>query len=176
MIISKEFEFNSFVDKYLDESLVHSYCKSCENYNLNYSCPDHENSLIDKYKKYKYITVYIFKTHYSESVNHADAYTDARLFIDKAIFDFEKETDSIGLIPGKCTLCDPCLKVLNKPCPTPELIRHSLETIGFHVSNIIENEFNENLEWNTNILHLVFGFLSDKTIDRNFDDFIKKYI
>ena len=175
-MIFKEFEFNSFIDKYLDEALVHSYCTSCENYNLNYSCPDHKDSLIMKYNKYKYITVYIYKTMYNESVNHSDAYTDTRLFIDKAIFDFEKATNSIGLIPGKCTLCEPCLKTIDKPCPTPELIRHSLETIGFHVSNIIKNEFNEKFEWNTNILHLVFGFLSDQPINKDFDDYIKKYI
>lgn len=176
MLLSKEFDFNEFIEKYLDEPLVHSFCKSCENYNLNYSCPVHCESLIEKYRNYKYITIFIYKDTYDQFVTHEDAYWNARNFIDKAIFDFEKETNSIGLIPGKCMLCNPCLKTLDEPCPTPELIRHSLETIGFHVSNIIENEFDEKLEWDTRILHLVFGALSNKPITAKFDDFIKFYI
>ncbi|MBN2260908.1 MAG: hypothetical protein JW702_10205 [Clostridiales bacterium] len=172
MLFSKTILFNEFILNYYDPITVHSYCKSCNHYNLNYSCPVHLNPVIDKLKKFNYLTVYVFEYNIPEFNDIDNIYNSIRNSLDKEILNFESIIDGTSLIPGRCLLCNPCYKELHKPCPKPDLIRYSLETIGFDVSKVIENEFQKKLTWNKDKLTLVFGFLSNEIPT---DEFHYKY-
>ena len=54
---------------------------------------------------------------------------------------------SIGLPPGSCTRCAVCLKQESLACRFPEMLRYSLEALGFLVSEIYKAHFDMELGW-----------------------------
>lgn len=62
----------------------------------------------------------------------------------------------LGLPPGACTACSVCLKTMDKACHQPQHLRYSLESLGFNVSDVLEQFFNQKLEWTKGELPSVF--------------------
>lgn len=174
MLISKTFEFQRLIQLYLHEEEIFSYCEACENYSNNYSCPPHVDSLIKKYEHYQYVTIYLYKCSYSDDSNIADEYILMRKNLDAAISAYELHSNTRSLIPGRCLLCEPCKLKTSEKCAYPLLMRHSLETLGFNLSDILENEFDMSFSWDSNEITYVFGFLSNTKIDDEFGKFLKK--
>ena len=146
------------VNKYHHPDEIFSFCKACGHYNQNYSCPDHQMNPLEILSEYKFVTVYALKYVYSADTDLDLLYISTRKTLDRCINAFESDTKSLALIPGRCLLCDPCYKSIGKPCPTPEKIRYSLETLGFNLSELLVHEFELPLLWDNNEITFIFGF------------------
>ncbi|MBN2899571.1 MAG: hypothetical protein JXO44_12425 [Clostridia bacterium] len=75
----------------------------------------------------------------------------------------------LGLVPGCCTACKVCSKVLGKACHKEGALRYSLEALGFLVSDVYKLAFDETLQWTEDLLPESFGtcsaFLSKSLLD-----------
>jgi predicted metal-binding protein len=125
--------------------------------------------------EYKFVTVYALKYVYSADADLDSVYISTRKLLDRYIDAFESDTQSLALIPGRCLLCDPCYKFLGKPCPTPEKIRYSLETLGFNLSELLNHEFDMTLSWNNNEITFIFGFAHNDPINKDFSKYINLF-
>jgi|LGOV01.1.fsa_nt_gb predicted metal-binding protein len=89
----------------------------------------------------------------------------------------EADIDVLGLPPGSCTRCKDCLKELGKPCVHPDKIRHSIEALGFLVSDIYRLFFNKKLGWSkgklSDIIHSCNVIFSKEKLDL---DTIRPYL
>lgn len=74
-------------------------------------------------------------------------YNQIKDIMTERLLAMEDEMDVLGLPPGSCTRCKDCLKEIDKPCVHPEKIRHSIEALGFLVSDIYRVFFDKKLGW-----------------------------
>lgn len=74
-------------------------------------------------------------------------YNQAKDIMTDRLLKMEEDMDVLGLPPGSCTRCNECLKEIGKPCVHPDKIRHSIEALGFLVSDIYKIFFDKELGW-----------------------------
>ncbi len=155
---------------------VRGYCQSCMNFQKNYSCPPHAPEGEAYTKPYTHITLiastldtqqltaeldYIkSQTYDSETLrSYKSAETDVFAEVSMYSFDVIKHTlsakllslepqfDAVSMPPGKCSLCDPCALRQQLPCRHPNDVRFSLESLGFLVSELLNEQFDLELGW-----------------------------
>ncbi len=164
---------------------VLTYCKSCNNYGKNYSCPDFTDDTEELLEQFDYVTLILTETSskpihekfdelssydFSSRVSDQQDRKDSDLVSQIAMYIFNEVKDSIsGLLleaekiffgysspPGACTKCRTCFKNLGQPCIHEEELRYSLEALGFLVSDIYKAFFNKELGWTSGQLPEAF--------------------
>lgn len=163
-LLSRE-EFMNFFKK----TEVLEFCKACDNYGKNHSCPEFEFSVEEYLAPYDFMLVVITIVHKKSVEGIIEYILENRLdskvvkryqgedtnpnsevsmyifekvkdFISDKLLSIENElVDSLSLYPGSCTICDYCEKEYNRPCNNMSKMRYSLEALGFMVSEIYEN-------------------------------------
>lgn len=150
--------------KYYKPDEVFSYCSSCPNHGKIWSCPPHKID-IEKYLS-PYEQAWIIKAkinlelenidkektniEYSKNLEHQTkiVFSKARREFGDKLFELEKENPkSTILLAGNCYQCKECTKKQGKPCRYPDKLRYSLESIGFLVSDIVEDILKDKIEW-----------------------------
>lgn len=79
-------------------------------------------------------------------------YNQIKDIMTERLLTIEADMDVLGLPPGSCTRCKDCRKELGKPCVYPDKIRHSIEALGFLVSDIFRLYFDMELGWSKGVL------------------------
>jgi len=159
---------------------VRNYCRSCNKYGKVWSCPDLSINEIEYITNYDYCYVISSKVFINDLTkdfitnlikNVASKYSDMNIsmdnnseifsgiyyglreYNDNIIFGLEKIfPDAITLMSGRCLLCESCERTKNLPCQKPQLLRYSLEALGFNVSKIIENIMQDKIMWSNDCL------------------------
>lgn len=152
---------------------IRRHCKNCPRYDMNWSCPPHDFNITDYIERYRtayVIGVKVSLTGFKQKSAAMDYYYDCRHLINQRLLGYEEEdSGSITLIGGHCDLCDNCTREVSLKCNYPDKKRHSLESLGFKVSEIIEDLFNDKLQWDKgqtpDSLYIVLGILSNAKID-----------
>jgi len=156
------------MDKMLEEyhqlRKVRKNCQSCENYGQRWSCPEYGFDEVLFLREFKYmyligreytiprkdrqkvISVPMCKE-YSEQVTRAIKMESWRDLIQ-----LEKDIPGVlTLIPGHCEICDlsggKCTRPEGKPCPHTDVMRFSLEGLGFDVDAVSKFEIGMLLRW-----------------------------
>lgn len=156
--VLKEVALTKLFD-YYQPAEVEGYCRACPNYGNIWSCPPYETDVIKSVKAY-----------------------DRALIIGVETFDFHASKRAIALamnqiaerlpvyvlIAGNCEICDTCSKGAGMPCVYPEQMKYSLESIGFHVSDICEHILGKSLKWDEeNPVYLAVAAVLYRTDDAN---------
>ena len=129
-------------------------CSSCENYNLHFACPDHQFNVARFLSSYPYALIISHKMQVK-----IDEYFYWRDVIEPILLQYEKKLNGQSLVSGSCRNCDFCFDQGALDCENPDLMRYSLESLGFDVSTLLESFFNETLNFSSDGLHLVYGML-----------------
>ena len=126
---------------------LRSYCEAniCGNYGKNYECPPSigdSKELIEKAKKYKKALVFQTVTQIEDSFDF-EGMKEAALkhsnIADTINKDIKKQSDNyLQLTAGKCSVCEVCALVENKPCKFPDKAISSLEAYCMNVSILAE--------------------------------------
>lgn len=74
-------------------------------------------------------------------------YNQIKDIMTERLLAMEADLDVLGLPPGSCTRCKDCLKEIGEPCVHPDKIRHSIEALGYLVSDIYRLFFDKKLGW-----------------------------
>lgn len=104
-------------------------------------------------------------------------YNQVKDIMTERLLEMEDDLNVLGLPPGSCTRCINCLKEVGEPCIHPDKIRHSIEALGFLVSDIYRIFFNKKLGWTkgklSDIIHSCNVIFSKEKIDL---EVIKPYL
>lgn len=117
---------------------IEGYCKSCPNYDKIWSCPPYADDVLSPFKAYEEVLLIGVETSDFEVTKRRIA---------SVMNEIAESFPVAVLIAGNCVLCDPCSKVDGAPCKYPKQMKYSLESLGFHVSDICEQILGKKLRW-----------------------------
>lgn len=158
------------------------FCKQCRNYSKLWSCPPYNFSIEEYVDRYKYIYIVGVKIVFDEdtlsSINTKEkisSYTNETLHFMKnkimnEMLKLEKlYPNSTSLSAGGCNLCENCSKLKNIQCIHPDLMRYSLESLGFDVGGVSNKLLNFELKWATetrlpDYFSLIAGVMTNEEI------------
>lgn len=158
------------------------FCKQCRNYGKLWSCPPYDFSIEEYVDRYKYIYIVGVKIVFDEdtlsSINTKEKisnYTTETLHFMKnkimnEMLKLEKlYPNSTSLSAGGCNLCENCSKLKNVQCIHPDLMRYSLESLGFDVGGVSSKLLNFELKWATetrlpDYFSLIAGIMTNEEI------------
>lgn len=158
------------------------FCKQCKNYGKLWSCPPYNFSIEEYVDRYKYVYIVGVKIVFDEdtlsSINTKEkisSYTNETLHFMKnkimnEMLKLEKlYPNSTSLSAGGCNLCENCSKLKNVQCIHPDLMRYSLESLGFDVGGVSSKLLNFELKWATetrlpDYFSLIAGIMTNEEI------------
>lgn len=133
---------------------VLAHCRRCENYNMHFACPDHQFNVSAFISGYPFV---LLVSH--QMPVHMDEYFYWRDIIEPILLHYEEKLKGQSLVAGSCRNCDFCFDKGAQDCENPDLMRFSLESLGFDVSILLNKFFKEKLDFSPDRLHLVYGML-----------------
>ncbi|WP_455645533.1 DUF2284 domain-containing protein [Methanosphaera sp.] len=147
-----------FYKNYVNLEFTEKLCSECPQYNNNWACPKFEEDVTEYWKKYENIELiatkivfteeFLEKTYKQEEIMQI---VDNTLFKEKSnitdeLMEKEKQYNGLALSAGYCDICSKCSRIDNKPCIHPDLVRHSIESIGTLVNETLTGVFGFKLE------------------------------
>lgn len=177
-----EIEIKELLKNYWDRDKFLELCKDCSNYGKLWSCPPYNFNVYDYIAQYDYVyiigTKMIFSDETIQSNNSDEKIRDFSKFtlesmrstLGEKLLKLEDEfVLGKSLYAGSCLLCEQCKKEKNENCCNMEMMRYSLESLGFDVSKIAKNLLDIELKWASDRLPeyytLVSAFLSKEKIE-----------
>lgn len=169
-------------NNFWDIEKFEGFCKQCKNYGKLWSCPPYNFSIEEYVDRYKYVYIVGVKIVFDEdtlsSINTKEkisSYTNETLHFMKnkimnEILNLEKlYPNSTSLSAGGCNLCENCSKLKNVQCIHPDLMRYSLESLGFDVGGVSSKLLNFELKWATetrlpDYFSLIAGIMTNEEI------------
>ena len=169
-------------NNFWDIEKFEGFCKQCKNYGKLWSCPPYNFSIEEYVDRYKYVYIVGVKIVFDEdtlsSINTKEkisSYTNETLHFMKnkimnEMLKLEKlYPNSTSLSAGGCNLCENCSKLKNVQCIHPDLMRYSLESLGFDVGGVSSKLLNFELKWATetrlpDYFSLIAGIMTNKEI------------
>ena len=169
-------------NNFWDIEKFEGFCKQCRNYGKLWSCPPYNFSIEEYVDRYKYVYIVGVKIVFDEdtlsSINTKEKisnYTTETLHFMKnkimnEMLKLEKlYPNSTSLSAGGCNLCENCSKLKNIQCVHPDLMRYSLESLGFDVGGISSKLLNFELKWATetrlpDYFSLIAGIMTNEEI------------
>lgn len=169
-------------NNFWDIEKFEGFCKQCKNYGKLWSCPPYDFSIEEYVDRYKYIYLVGVKIVFDEdtlsSINTKEkisSYTNETLHFMKnkimnEMLKLEKlYPNSTSLSAGGCNLCENCSKLKNIQCVHPDLMRYSLESLGFDVGGVSSKLLNFELKWATetrlpDYFSLIAGIMTNEEI------------
>lgn len=169
-------------NNFWDIEKFEGFCKQCRNYGKLWSCPPYNFSIEEYVDRYKYVYIVGVKIVFDEdtlsSINTKEkisSYTNKTLHFMKnkmmnEMLKLEKlYPNSTSLSAGGCNLCENCSKLKNVQCIHPDLMRYSLESLGFDVGGVSSKLLNFELKWATetrlpDYFSLIAGIMTNEEI------------
>ena len=169
-------------NNFWDIEKFEGFCKQCKNYGKLWSCPPYNFSIEEYVDRYKYVYIIGVKIVFDEdtlsSINTKEKisnYTTETLHFMKnkimnEMLKLEKlYPNSTSLSAGGCNLCENCSKLKNVQCIHPDLMRYSLESLGFDVGGVSSKLLNFELKWATetrlpDYFSLIAGIMTNEEI------------
>ena len=153
---------SKLVSEFRDVDRFMGLCRACPNFGKIWSCPPFDclPPILDSKIAQCRLLLYEIDIPQSKSSTAAPSqqeikriYDAARAEIDPKLLALGKNlpSDSLVLLGGSCANCPlpKCARLDKKPCPRPESMRPSLESLGFDVVAIAKKIFGADLEWAT---------------------------
>ena len=156
MTISAE----EFIRRYRDMDRVLDYCKQCPGYGKTWSCPPYDFDPAGISNGFKTVTVtgttIVFdeetraacKTAEQSSATGKKSLHEVMDALLPQLYEQERQEPGSRCFTFRCVLCpEGCTRPTGKPCRHPEMMRHSLESVGFDLVAMMSDLLDINLEW-----------------------------
>lgn len=161
-VSSKEVSVDAreFVSRYRDVERIGLLCRQCPSFGRMWCCPPYDFdpcTLTDGFKTVQLMATTIefdeetraeCKTpEHSSRVCH-DAMCQVWKTILPRLYEMEREKPGSRCFSFRCSLCpEGCTRSEGKPCRHPDLMRHSLESVGFDIVAMAHDQLDIDLEW-----------------------------
>lgn len=171
-INKKQIVIHDLLQYHHPEEII-GYCSNCPNYNQFWSCPPHRFNTLDFFSDFNYATIIGIKIHLDQFESNDQAleyYHTQKTELNKRLLNTEDNfPSSIVLIAGHCWHCQKCTRASQSPCLFPDKKRYSLESLGIKISDIIQEQFWDSLQWERvavpPYLYVVQAILSKEELD-----------
>lgn len=129
-----------YIEQFRDQKRFYELCTQCSNFNKRWSCPPYHQDFEEIFASYNYI--YILGEKFATDLS----FKQIRTTHDKKMLELEsKYPNSRAMLAGSCIVCEQCAKP--EPCTHPELMRYSLESMGFDVSKTASELLGIEIKW-----------------------------
>ena len=158
MTISAE----EFIRRYRDMDRVLDYCKQYPGYGKTWSCPPYDFDPASISNGFKTVTVtgttIVFdeetraacKTAEQSSATGKKALHEVMNALLPQLYEQERQEPGSRCFTFRCVLCpEGCTRPTGKPCRHPEMMRHSLESVGFDLVAMMSDLLDIDLEWSS---------------------------
>lgn len=153
--------FRAFSERYHDEA-VEEACRACDNHGKNWSCPPLAPDMLERLSEAcGTIEIVCYRASLEE---HADAlrghatierfkrsvlHATRSTMVDLLLQAERSHPGSITFFPGSCGSCgiENCARAGGLPCMRPQLVRPSLEALGYDLTALVEDLFDLSFCW-----------------------------
>lgn len=164
---------DEYICNYLDLDMTHQACLRCDQYGKSWNCPPFESDYIEQIRQYPQAVI-VSLTLEAEEKDGVSGISELnekslpfRMEIEKRLRNWEKRYGGMCFTTiGKCNYCgnNDCARKIGCACRHPELVRPSLESIGFNLVKTSEELLGIPMKWNFEKgrvqpnLNFIFGY------------------
>lgn len=137
--------------KYFEPEKVHELCTNCPNYNNNWTCPPHQMDSKEHVFQFSNVLLIMTKIYLNQEITKEKAleqFYRYRHDVGNVLLSLEGHDEEV-LYCGQCYQCNVCSKANQEPCRFEKKKRYSVESLGFTVSEILNEVFKEEILWMT---------------------------
>lgn len=171
---TKKLSITKLLDYYHPDEIL-GYCSNCSNHGRFWSCPPHSFDILTYFQQFNFVYVIASKIHLDPSLSKEESieyFYKQRIKINEKLEQVhERIPDVSTLMAGQCWHCKKCAREEGKPCVFPEKVHYSLESLGIKISALLEQEFNDRLQWQKNempdYLYTVQAILSETPLSED---------
>lgn len=169
----KELTLEQLLCYYHPEEVL-GYCSRCKNHGKFWSCPPHSFDIQNYFQQFQYAYVIGVKVPLDKLFTKDEAlthYHKQKIELNERLQQLQSTlTDAKVLVAGECWHCKKCVREEKQVCVSPEKLSYSLESLGIKISGILEQEFNDKLQWQKDkmpeSLYLVQAVLAKEKISQ----------
>lgn len=151
--LTREIPVKTLMERYRDAERFIAYCRQCECYGRQWSCPPFTCDVTAQLSRFTTATIIatIINIPPDTPIGQAsEILLPERRRIENWLLNSEQQLDGRAFTTiGRCTLCHPdtCTRITGHPCRHPDRVRPSLEAVGFDISAILSDLFGLTLQW-----------------------------
>lgn len=144
----------SFDSRYLNSAITDAACLQCSNYGKSWSCPPLNNALTEPYSELQKVRLYVAYIPVAPDtpIDTADSLLAP---VKKTMLSYMRDLESksggrICGLAGVCELCfnnKGCTRPNGLPCRYPDMIRPSLEALGYNVCMAVKDLTGLDIIW-----------------------------
>lgn len=157
-----EISVKDYLRNYVNVPMFVEACKDCPHYNQVWSCPTYSFDVMEYWKKFKTLRLYVKEIQFDEMlINEVQTEDELNIVLEEILPEVKQEfakemlnleRDNPGSIclssGGSCQICrEGCTKPQGSSCRHPELMRYSLEALGGNVCRTVEEVLGLPMEW-----------------------------
>lgn len=180
MILTHICSVDDLIQSSWDLETVSGYCRSCEFYQRNFSCPPQQFDILQYLKPFNRVLLVAHELALDPArpMSLAEHFYSRKQCIDQRLMQLEKQyPQNLVLLPGQCQNCQPsCGTSGLAGCAQPELKRYSLESLGFNVATLLNTYFDKELTFTEDRVILVYAILLRDTPDSDTIEQWKGYL
>ena len=151
---------DDLISRYRDVERFKQYCLQCPGYGKSWSCPPFDfdpRTCSDGYKSVRLMGTII---EFDDETRIACKTTEEAISVGRQamenvwktllpqLYEMERSEPGSRCFTFRCVLCpEGCTRPQGKPCRHPELMRHSLESVGFDIEAMARDLLGITLEW-----------------------------
>ena len=151
---------DEFISRYRDVERIDGYCRQCPGYGKTWSCPPFDFDPVIVTDGFKTVTVTGTTIEFDEETRAAcvtaeqssatahEAINEVFKELLPLLYEQERQHPGSRCFTFRCVLCpEGCTRPEGIPCRHPELMRHSLESVGFDLVAMMHDLLGVDLEW-----------------------------
>ena len=149
--IRAEISICDYVRDYVDFGETQERCSHCSDYGKTWSCPPFDFDPVDFWNAFDVLQVYGYRLTYSGERTLKEM--EDALWKEKERLDAELRAmeplypGSTSLSLGSCRLCESCTRAEGETCRHPDMVRHSIESVGGNVGKTLKDLCGIEIEW-----------------------------
>lgn len=149
-----------FVADYVDQPRFLELCRACPAHNRTWACPEFDFDPADVWKRFEWLHLVCFSMDFDDDQKRTGWDREELTHEVMDIFSTEKKRALRTMIAlrnrtpgsqvlgaGACELCRICTRTQGRPCRLPQLLVHSLESMGADVESTSRQLFDHPIEW-----------------------------
>lgn len=153
---------DEFVSRYRDVERIAALCEQCPSFGKMWCCPPYSfdpRTLSDGFTTVKLIgttiefdeeTCAACMTPEESSAVGREAMEQVWKSILPRMYELERQMPGSRCFTFRCSLCpEGCTRPEGKPCRHPDMMRHSLESVGFDIEAMTRDQLGIELEWSS---------------------------
>ena len=154
---------DEFIRRYRDVERIDALCRQCPGYGKLWSCPPFDFDPRTVSDGFRTVTLMGSTIEFDEETRAAcntaeqasslgrEAMEQVWQTLLPRLYELEQEMPGGRCFTFRCSLCpEGCTRPEGKPCRHPDMMRHSLESVGFDIVAMTHDLLDIDLEWSNN--------------------------